>query len=46
MDKCESCVWYSYDEEYDEYICDVFLVVVIKAAGFALGHVPGLLSSG
>ena len=21
MDKCESCVFYLYDEEYDEYVC-------------------------
>ena len=21
MDKCESCVFYSYDEDYDDYIC-------------------------
>lgn len=20
---CESCVYYVYDEEYDEYVCDV-----------------------
>ena len=23
--KCESCVYYSYDEEYDDYICEVDL---------------------
>lgn len=23
MDKCESCVWYSYDEVYDDYVCDM-----------------------
>lgn len=23
MTKCESCVWYSYDEEYDDYVCDM-----------------------
>ena len=23
--KCESCVYYSYDEEYDDYICDMDL---------------------
>ncbi len=23
MDKCESCQFYNYDEEYDEYLCDV-----------------------
>ena len=21
--KCESCVYYSYDEEYDDYICEI-----------------------
>lgn len=23
--KCESCVYYSYDEEYDDYICEIDL---------------------
>ncbi|MBQ0038598.1 MAG: hypothetical protein KBS74_08015 [Clostridiales bacterium] len=23
MTQCESCVYYMYDEEYDDYICDV-----------------------
>ena len=23
--KCESCVYYSYDEEYDDYICEMDL---------------------
>ena len=25
MDKCESCVFYLYDEEYDDYVCDMDL---------------------
>ena len=25
MGKCESCVWYVYDEEYDDYLCDMDL---------------------
>ena len=25
MDKCESCVYYSYDEDYDDYICEMDL---------------------
>lgn len=25
MDKCESCVWYSYDEEYGDYVCGMDL---------------------
>ena len=25
MDKCETCVWYVYDEDYDDYICDMDL---------------------
>ena len=25
MDKCESCVWYSYDEEYDDFVCEMDL---------------------
>ena len=25
MSKCESCVFYVYDEEYDDYICDMDL---------------------
>lgn len=25
MDKCESCVFYSYDEDYDDYICEMDL---------------------
>ena len=25
MNKCESCVWYGYDEEYDDYVCDMDL---------------------
>ena len=25
MDKCETCVWYVYDEEYDDYLCDMDL---------------------
>mgnify|MGYP007089117483 CR=1 FL=1 len=23
--KCENCVYYSYDEEYDDYICEMDL---------------------
>ena len=23
MTQCETCCFYNYDEEYDEYICDV-----------------------
>ena len=23
--KCETCVYYSYDEEYDDYICEMDL---------------------
>ena len=25
MGRCESCVWYVYDEEYDDYLCDMDL---------------------
>ncbi len=25
VDKCESCVFYSYDEDYDDYICEMDL---------------------
>ena len=25
MDKCETCVFYLYDEEYDDYVCDMDL---------------------
>ena len=25
MDKCENCVWYSYDEEYDDFVCEMDL---------------------
>ena len=25
MDKCESCVYISYDEDYDDYICEMDL---------------------
>lgn len=25
MTQCETCCFYNYDEEYDEYICDVDL---------------------
>ena len=25
MDKCESCAFYSYDEAYDDYICEMDL---------------------
>ena len=25
MTQCEACCFYNYDEEYDEYICDVDL---------------------
>jgi len=25
LDKCESCVYYSYDETYDDYICEMDL---------------------
>lgn len=25
MDKCETCVWYVYDEDYDDYICGMDL---------------------
>ena len=25
MDKCETCVWYVYDEDYDDYICEMDL---------------------
>lgn len=25
MDKCESCVWYDYDEAYDDYLCEMDL---------------------
>lgn len=25
MGKCESCVFYLYDEEYDDYVCDMDL---------------------
>ena len=25
MDKCETCLWYVYDEEYDDYLCDMDL---------------------
>ena len=27
MDKCETCVWYVYDEDYDDYICDMDLEI-------------------
>ena len=23
MDQCETCTYYIFDEEYDEYVCDV-----------------------
>lgn len=25
MTKCESCVFYQYDENYDDYVCDMDL---------------------
>ena len=25
MDKCESCVFYNYDEAYDDYVCEMDL---------------------
>ena len=25
MDKCESCAYYSYDEAYDDYVCEMDL---------------------
>ncbi len=25
MTKCESCVYYVYDEDYDDYLCDMDL---------------------
>ena len=25
MDKCESCAFYSYDEDYDDYVCEMDL---------------------
>lgn len=25
VDKCESCIFYSYDEDYDDYICEMDL---------------------
>ena len=25
MDKCETCVFFRYDEEYDDYVCDMDL---------------------
>lgn len=25
MDKCESCVFYNYDEAYDDFICEMDL---------------------
>ena len=25
MNKCETCVFYLYDEDYDDYVCDMDL---------------------
>ncbi len=26
MDQCESCAYYSYDEDFDEYVCDAYMM--------------------
>ncbi len=25
MTECETCTYYTYDEEYDEYVCDAYM---------------------
>lgn len=30
MTQCETCCFYNYDEEYDEYICDVDLDEMVR----------------
>ncbi len=26
MNQCENCAYYSYDEEYEEYVCDAYMM--------------------
>lgn len=34
MGKCESCVWYVYDEEYDDYTCATWIWTRMSWRGF------------
>ncbi len=36
MTKCESCVFYQYDENYDDYVCDISLTAFC-------GYLPGVI---
>ena len=48
MTQCETCCFYNYDEEYDEYICDVDLdedEMVRFLSGRGISHCPASIST-